>query len=128
MSKITVGSNTQGIIRVGVLGAARIARKNISAIIHTSLSGCSLTAVASRSKGKAVKLVEDVFADVDEHITFFEGPTAYDDLISSTDIVDALYIPLPTRYVTTIFFLDIYKYLNYYYTQSFGTAHLHNMT
>ncbi len=104
-SKITVDINTKGIIRVGVLGAARIARKNVAAIIQTSLSGCTLTAVASRSEGKALKLVKDVSADVDEEITFFEGPTAYDDLISSTGIIDALYIPLPTRYVTTIFLL-----------------------
>lgn len=83
-------------LRIGILGAARIARKTIAAIEHQA-SGCDVVAVASRSAAKANGLVDDhVAAEKRGGVKIFSGSGAYRDLVASSDLVDALYIPLPT--------------------------------
>jgi len=79
-------------LRWGILGAARIARKNWKAIRH---SGNSLvTAVASRDLNRARSFVEEC----QRYEPFERAPDVFDDyekLILSPN-VDAVYIPLPT--------------------------------
>ena len=45
-------------LRVGILGAARIAKKNVAALRSVS-SGCNFVAIASRSLEKAQAFVHD---------------------------------------------------------------------
>jgi hypothetical protein len=119
--------SAQAPLRIGILGAARIARKNVIAVLEEA-SGCVVTAIASRSEEKAKVRTQDDFTQLlSPHVqlywelntcfhsqTFvrdyfhssssskvgdvaiFSGENAYDQLVSSTDLVDALYIPLPT--------------------------------
>jgi len=79
-------------LRWGILGTARIARKNWKAIRH---SGNSLvTAVASRDLNRARRFVEEC-----QRSEPFERPPevfgSYEKLILSPN-VDAVYLPLPT--------------------------------
>mmetsp|Transcript_5163 Transcript_5163/g.11338 ORF Transcript_5163/g.11338 Transcript_5163/m.11338 type:complete len:405 (+) Transcript_5163:28-1242(+) len=93
--------NTTPPLRIGILGAARIARKNIAAIKHEA-SNCIVVAVASRSAAKANDLIANyVNVPTAEHlhiekVKVFSGNNAYNDLLASVDLVDAVYIPLPT--------------------------------
>lgn len=93
-------SPTSPTLRIGILGAANIARKNIRAIQHPfNTQTCKLVAIASRSESKVIPYVkEHIQTDLshDEEVKVFTGTNAYMDLISSRGIVDALYIPLPT--------------------------------
>jgi len=81
-------------LRVGVMGAARIAGKNIAAI-QNQLSSCEIVAIASRSQTKANSFCEThVLEDRIQNVEVFAGDNAYQLLIEKEDI-DALYIPLP---------------------------------
>jgi predicted dehydrogenase len=84
-------------LRIGILGVARIARKNVRAIQH-EMSNCEIVAVASRLSSKGHTFCQNHISDEEKRksVTIFGGPTAYADLVDSTDLVDALYIPLPT--------------------------------
>jgi len=104
---------------IGILGCARIAKKNCRAVKKLSSSSClQITAVASRSKEKAVDFVNEVVlralddGDGDDGAQqqtprIFAGENAYDQLLNSvtrtTPLINAVYIPLPTmlheRYV-----------------------------
>jgi predicted dehydrogenase len=78
--------------RWGILGTARIARKNWRAISN-SRNG-TLVAVASRTGDRAEQYIAECQADV----PFLQQPEAvagYDSLIDRDDI-DAVYVPLPT--------------------------------
>ena len=97
-------SSPAPIIRVGILGAASIARKNIRAIEHAfNGKSCILVAIASRSEEKLSSYIKEHVKDPSS-VKTYTGPNAYDELVASKDVVDALYIPLPTtlhlRYVT----------------------------
>ncbi len=82
-------------LRIGILGAARIARKNIAAIQH-QVSHCKVTAIASRSLEKAEALKKNHVTENDHQLVkVFAGATAYDEMLQS-DLIDAVYIPLPT--------------------------------
>ena len=79
--------------RIGIMGAARIARKNSRAINNSCTSNCIVTAVASRDIVKAQNFVADNMPEIKESVILFNS---YSDLIHS-DVCDAVYIPLPTR-------------------------------
>lgn len=82
-------------LRIGIMGAARIARKNIAAI-QNQASSSEVIAIASRSEGRALELRKNhVLEDKHHKVRIISGPDAYDKLLQSTDI-DAVYIPLPT--------------------------------
>ena len=103
-------------LRIGIIGAAQIAKKNALAI-QDSESNCKVVAIASRTHSKAAELVAYIekhssisytdASNTDEKntdtrcsgsaIQIYGGSDAYDRLIDS-DAVDAIYIPLPTRY------------------------------
>src|SRR5262245_35676723 len=80
-------------LRWGILGAARIARKNWKAIRHSGNS--VITAVASRDLNRARTFVEEC-----QRFEPFERPPealdSYERLLSLPN-VDAVYIPLPTK-------------------------------
>lgn len=80
------------VCRWGFLGGASIAQKNWNAIFQSGNGVVS--AVASRSKERAEKFIEDCQAE----IPFDEKPTAFGDYqeMIDSDQVDAVYIPLPT--------------------------------
>ena len=82
-------------LRVGILGAARIAKKNVAALRSVS-SGCNFVAIASRSLEKAQAFVHDYVCNEGEEnmIKIFGGDSAYAELIQS-DCVSAVYVPLP---------------------------------
>jgi predicted dehydrogenase len=78
--------------RWGILGTARIARKNWKAIRHADNS--TLVAVASRDPQRARQFIEQCQADV----PLTPKPAAcgsYQELLDRDDI-DAVYLPLPT--------------------------------
>ena len=83
-------------LRIGFLGTANICKKNALAIYNES-SNCKWTALASRSREKAEafiqKCVDNNSCDSKDDIVIFDN---YHDLVNSTDIVDAIYVPLPT--------------------------------
>jgi len=82
-------------LRIGILGAAGIARKNVAAM-QNDYSLCQVIALASRSQEKANRFVEQHISTTNsEEVTIFSGETAYEDLVSSP-LIDAVYIPLPT--------------------------------
>lgn len=76
------------VVRVAVVGAASIAKKNARAIERSER--CALVAVASRSKEKAEAWVSEL--GLQASCKCVEG---YDALLSDPD-VDAVYVPLPT--------------------------------
>uniref|UniRef100_A0A0G4FDD6 Gfo/Idh/MocA-like oxidoreductase N-terminal domain-containing protein n=1 Tax=Chromera velia CCMP2878 TaxID=1169474 RepID=A0A0G4FDD6_9ALVE len=82
-----------GKCRIGILGAAGIAKKNARAII---LGGCSLAAVASRSLEKSQSWCEEVLPPLlgseSDRVTRYGS---YDELLEDAS-VDAVYVPLPT--------------------------------
>jgi predicted dehydrogenase len=81
-------------LRIGICGAARIARKNIAAIQNLS-SNCKVVAIASRSLQKADDFYNNhVLDEWKDSVTILAGADAYDQLINDSN-VDALYIPLP---------------------------------
>lgn len=97
-------------LRIGILGAANIARKNVAAIKNRH-SLCQVTAIASRSHSKVMDFVEkNITANIvkekeenngneyraDPPVRVFSGENAYVELVDSQDLVDAIYIPLPT--------------------------------
>jgi xylose dehydrogenase (NAD/NADP) len=81
-------------LRVGIMGAAKIARKNIAAI-QNQVSNCKIVAIASRSLSKANALHENnVLKEWSQNVEIIAGEDAYERLIEA-DGVDAVYIPLP---------------------------------
>ena len=76
-------------LRVGIMGTANIARKNIAAI--RVASGVEVVAVGSRSAARATTYAEE--NDLDPATCACYG--SYQELLDSPD-VDAVYIPLPT--------------------------------
>lgn len=82
------------LLRIGICGAARIARKNIAAIQNVS-SDCKVVAIASRSMEKVEDFHQQyVLEEWKDSVHVMAGPDSYDQLIECAD-VDALYIPLP---------------------------------
>eukprot|EP00977_Amphora_coffeiformis_P014515 scaffold4079_cov167-Amphora_coffeaeformis.AAC.11 len=85
-------------LRIGFLGAAWIAEINGYAILRQDESNCVVTAIASRSPEKAealaAKLV-DAGARANS-IQCLGGGSAYQQLVDSENLVDAIYIPLPS--------------------------------
>lgn len=96
---------------VGILGCARIAKKNCRA---AKAAGCRVTAVASRSEEKARDFVDEVLGDDDDDESeqrrpriFAGGDDAYDELLLSSSsnggggggglMMKCVYIPLPTK-------------------------------
>ena len=79
-------------LRIGILSAAGIARKNWPAMVNSG--NCVVTAVASRSRDRSERFISEC-----QGKCAFERPPAelgsYDELIDSAG-VDAVYIPLPT--------------------------------
>lgn len=90
-------------LNVGILGCARIAKKNCRAA--QSSASCRIAAVASRSEEKARGFVAEVLDDDegDACRVVAGGEDAYDRLLLDTSL-DAAYVPLPTalheRYAT----------------------------
>lgn len=83
-------------LRVGILGAASIARKNVRAIQQHDVTKCKVVAIASRSAEKANTLkTNHIDTSGQSDIEIFAGSDAYERLIKS-NLVDAVYIPLPT--------------------------------
>jgi predicted dehydrogenase len=81
-------------LRIGICGAARIARKNIAAI-QNPVSNTRCAAIASRSIEKAQEFHHNhVLDEWKDSVSLLVGDNAYDGLIESDDI-DAIYIPLP---------------------------------
>ena len=81
-------------LRWGILGTARIARKNWKAIWHSGNS--TLIAVASRDVERSRQFV----AECQEETPFDPPPLAlgsYEELVASRD-VDAVYLPIPTAF------------------------------
>jgi predicted dehydrogenase len=79
-------------LRFGIVGPARIARKNWKAIFHSG--NCEVVAVASRDLERSRKFV----AECQAQVPFETVPTAfgsYEELLVSKNI-DAVYVPLPT--------------------------------
>lgn len=84
-------------LAVGILGCARIAKKNASAV-SSPFSLCKISAIASRTQKKAIDFVDEVFSDKEHKPThIFSGVDAYDKLLASKQSCDAVYIPLPTK-------------------------------
>lgn len=83
------------LLRIGIMGAANIARKNIAAI-QNQVSNCEIVAIASRSQSKANHLLENYVCSNSEgsKVKAFSGENAYQLLIDEEE-VDAVYIPLP---------------------------------
>jgi len=82
----------KAICRWGILGTAEIARKNWQAIRNAP--NCSLTAVASRDLDRCRGFI----SECQRHAYIDPPPLAcgsYEELLVS-DVVDAVYIPLPT--------------------------------
>lgn len=79
------------ICRWGILGTARIARKNWCSI-RNSGNG-NLMTVASRSLDRAAQFIRECQGDVPFEIP--PRPCSYEELLDNSDI-DAVYIPLPT--------------------------------
>jgi predicted dehydrogenase len=80
-------TTTTGVLRWGVLGTAKIARRAVIPAIQNSERG-TVVAVASRESGRATAVAEDL-----------DGARAYgsyEDLLAA-DEVDAVYIPLPNH-------------------------------
>jgi len=79
-------------LRWGILGTARIARKNWQAIHHSG-NGV-LTAVASRDRSRAAAFIAECQSQVPVPVP--PRPCgSYEELLASPD-VDAVYVPLPT--------------------------------
>jgi predicted dehydrogenase len=79
-------------LRFGIIGPARIARKNWRASFYSG--NCEITAVASRDLERSRKFI----AECQAQVPFETVPTAfgsYEELLASKN-VDAVYIPLPT--------------------------------
>lgn len=79
-------------VRFGILGAARIARKNWQAIFHSG--NAVVAAVASRDPARAAQFI----AGQQAVAPFAEAPRAcasYEELLAAPDI-EAVYVPLPT--------------------------------
>ena len=78
---------------VGILGCARIAKKNCRA---AKAASCTVAAIASRSKEKADGFINEVIVEDQDSITTYSGGAAYNNLLGSTNL-DSVYIPLPTK-------------------------------
>lgn len=89
-----VANDTSRPLRVGIMGAARIARKNIAAI-QNQVSNCNIVAIASRTPSKAQSFHENhVLEEWSNNVSIFAGKDAYKRLLDMNE-VDAIYIPLP---------------------------------
>lgn len=75
-------------VRIGIIGCANIARKNIRAMKLSR--NCKLIAIASRSFKRALLFAQE--NDLDDSVKVYGN---YDDLLNDND-VDAIYLPLPT--------------------------------
>eukprot|EP00970_Alexandrium_tamarense_P012682 scaffold3053_cov204-Alexandrium_tamarense.AAC.10 len=83
-------------LSVGVLGAARIAKKNCRAASHPYTS-CRIAAVASRGEQKGKDFINEIFDENADDAPFVHGGNdAYNTLLENT-VYDAVYIPLPTK-------------------------------
>ncbi len=79
-------------LRFGIIGPARIARKNWRAIFHSG--NCEVAAVASRDLERSRKFI----AECQAQVPFATAPAtfgSYEELLAAKNI-DAVYIPLPT--------------------------------
>lgn len=85
----------QSILSVGVIGCARIAKKNCTAA-NKAFASCAIKSIASRNADKASAFINEVFAKSAQLPTqIFTGEDAYNDLLESK--IEAVYIPLPTK-------------------------------
>jgi predicted dehydrogenase len=91
-------SNSNNKLGVGIIGCARIAKKNCVAAASNPFASCRITAISSRSEDKARAFVNEVFTGIEQRPTqIFSGADAYDKLLKSKESCDAVYIPLPTK-------------------------------
>lgn len=94
---MTYGSDDTQKLAVGIIGCARIAKKNCVAA-SAPFASCRISAIASRNQTKATDFVNEMFCDKEERPTYiFSGVDAYNELIKSKESCDAVYIPLPTK-------------------------------
>ena len=85
------------ILDVGVIGCARIAKKNCTAA-NKAFASCAIKSIASRNADKASAFINEVFAKSAQRPTLiFTGEDAYKDLLETKESCDAVYIPLPTK-------------------------------
>jgi len=77
-------------VRVGILGCAEIARKNVRALAHAD--GIGVAALASRDKGKAQSMADNLASLLPPDVAVLGS---YNELIAYPDL-DAVYIPLPS--------------------------------
>jgi predicted dehydrogenase len=83
-------------LSIGILGAARIARKNCRAASHPSTS-CKVVALASRDKEKGDTFDSEVFSTIPSPAPIvYGGESSYATLLADTSC-EAVYIPLPSR-------------------------------
>lgn len=111
--------------RVGIMGCANIAKKNVLAI-HLS-TNCEVVAIASRSREKAEAWAKDNVPNYTDapSFTIHEG---YDSLLKDEN-VDACYLPLPTthhlEWVTKCAKAGVHVCCDWYLPRSDETAVCH---
>lgn len=87
----------QQILGVGVIGCARIAKKNCTAA-NKEFASCAIKSIASRNADKASAFINEVFVNSAQRPTqIFTGEDAYKDLLETKESCEAVYIPLPTK-------------------------------
>ena len=88
MNKATAEKKDENALRIGILGAAKIAS---AALIYPAgkLENCVVQAVAARNKEKAERFARKYKIPI--------VVDTYEDVIASEE-VDAVYIPLPNGY------------------------------
>ena len=80
-------------LTIGIMGCARIAKKNCCAATTAS---CQIAAIASRGEQKGQDFINEVLSDHQEAPLLFSGEDAYMKMLGSNDI-SSVYIPLPTK-------------------------------
>ena len=95
--RIMATEEDQQILAVGVIGCARIAKKNCTAA-NKEFASCTIKSIASRNADKASAFINEVFVNSAQRPTqIFTGKDAYKDLLETKESCEAVYIPLPTK-------------------------------
>lgn len=93
---MSTSTNIEEPLSIGILGAARIAKKNSRAISHPATS-CKVVSIASRNAEKAEGLVSEIFSSKPIATpVVYGGESAYAALVRD-ESCEAVYIPLPTK-------------------------------